>query len=65
MIGQPIKEGVCVQEFLSEGGGEGSSPGDRTGLPNINSEGERLLGRWSSVEGRQSKARGRNLVGPE
>lgn len=51
-----------MQEFISAGGSEGSSPGDRTGLPNINSEGERLLGRWSSVEGRQSKARGRNLM---
>lgn len=51
-----------MQEFISDGGSEGSIPGDRTGLPNINSEGERLLGRWSSVEGRQSKARGRNLM---
>lgn len=45
-----------MQEFIRDGGGEGSSPGDRMGLPNINSKGERLLGWCSSVEGRQSKA---------
>lgn len=57
--------GGGVQEFIRDGGGEGGSPRDRKGLLNINSKGERLLGRWSSVEGRQSKSRGRNLMGPE